>query len=461
MHTWQEYFQNKNSHKQPMVVQESHKFRWNNNNLVTINNIYNWKYRSRRGTIDECDHLKKGRYGDDKPLFIENLPLFKNDGILKYSFSLIEIYLYSASATWTLKNMWRYGIYPMPTINDPICPEHHQRLSIEINPSRQTKSDQQWPTFRYRCHHQQKITTNKNTHNIKNDHCNMKNIKTTNHNIKNMKNIKDKTVMTTNQYKYKRCIHTCRVSGYGGFLSGNKGINGRNFLLLLYAWCFRLSGSQIEGLGLDVVTHKTRVGLFQKFRNVCSEMIKLYKVKLGGPGKKVEVDESNFKVKAKGNVGYALKIGDKWVVGYVGPLFGNENWNGVCLRFVDFRDAQTLNELTLEFVEPGSKINSDGWKGYSSVSKLTGEDGKPIYDHDVVIHEYNFKDPDTGACTNRIEGTWGVIKNWLRNLRGVRKEHLNSYLDEYCIRYNFSHNNKKNMFFMMLDWIAYLYPPHF
>ena len=277
--------------------------------------------------------------------------------------------------------------------------------------------------------------------------------------MKNMKNEKNNNVVS--QYQYKRCIHTVSIAGYGGFLSGNKRINGRNFLLLLYAWCFKLTGNQIEGLGLDVVSHKTRVKLFSQFRDICGQVIKMYKVKLGGPGKKVEVDESNFKVKAKGNVGYALKIGDKWVVGYVGPLFGNENWYGVCLRFVKFRDMKTLNELTLEFVAKGTKINSDGWAGYNQVSKLKDDNGNYIYDHDVVIHEYNFKDPDTGACTNRIEGTWGVIKNWLRTLRGVPKEHLNSYLDEFCVRYNFAHNNNKDLFFMMLDWISYLYPPHF
>ncbi|POM63393.1 Hypothetical protein PHPALM_21216 [Phytophthora palmivora] len=54
------------------------------------------------------------------------------------------------------------------------------------------------------------------------------------------------------------------------------------------------------------------------------------------------------------------------------------------------------------------------------------------YTHRWVNHEECFVDPVTGARTNRIEGAWEVhIKRHLKRMRGVRKELLTGYLDEF------------------------------
>ena len=66
------------------------------------------------------------------------------------------------------------------------------------------------------------------------------------------------------------------------------------------------------------------------------------------------------------------------------------------------RDAHTLENIITTYVERGSIIHSDGWKGYSKLSDLG-------YFHDTVILDREFV-ISTGVHTNRIEGFWSAFK---------------------------------------------------
>ena len=57
------------------------------------------------------------------------------------------------------------------------------------------------------------------------------------------------------------------------------------------------------------------------------------------------------------------------------------------------------------------------------------------YSHDYVNHSINFVDPVTGAHTNTIEGLWEIhIKRHIKRMRGVRKNIVDGYLDEFMWR---------------------------
>jgi len=57
------------------------------------------------------------------------------------------------------------------------------------------------------------------------------------------------------------------------------------------------------------------------------------------------------------------------------------------------------------------------------------------YSHRWVNHRRNFIDPETGANTQRVEGAWEVrIKQYLKRMRGIQKESIDSYLDEFLWR---------------------------
>lgn len=57
------------------------------------------------------------------------------------------------------------------------------------------------------------------------------------------------------------------------------------------------------------------------------------------------------------------------------------------------------------------------------------------YEHQWVNHSRNFVDPITGAHTQTIEGVWeNRIKVHLKRMRGIKKEMVASYLDEFLWR---------------------------
>ena len=67
------------------------------------------------------------------------------------------------------------------------------------------------------------------------------------------------------------------------------------------------------------------------------------------------------------------------------------------------RSMNTLNDVFISHVKPGSIIITDGWRGYNELNIW--------FEHLVVNHSENYVDPETGATINSIEGTWNAIKH--------------------------------------------------
>ncbi|GFV88256.1 mitotic-spindle organizing protein 2A [Trichonephila clavipes] len=86
-----------------------------------------------------------------------------------------------------------------------------------------------------------------------------------------------------------------------------------------------------------------------------------------------------------------------------------------------------------EWVLPESTIVSDCWKAYKCLS----DEG---FKHLEVNHSVCFKDPDTGAHTNPIEGTWSAIKRFLRNHTSHAEGMFDYYLAEYLWRRSRDHS---------------------
>lgn len=166
--------------------------------------------------------------------------------------------------------------------------------------------------------------------------------------------------------------------------------------------------------------------------------------KLGGEGKRVQVDESLFRGRRKYHRGrfllgdvdaetesdrslrranYGTRVNGPWVVGLV-----EEGSERLRMFIVEKRDSQTLNSIILENVENETVVVTDGWTGYSTISQYG-------FNHEVVIHEENFLDPISGANTQRIECEWGHAKLLIMRLRrGTTMNLLQSHLDEFCFR---------------------------
>ncbi|GFV61744.1 mitotic-spindle organizing protein 2A [Trichonephila clavipes] len=103
-----------------------------------------------------------------------------------------------------------------------------------------------------------------------------------------------------------------------------------------------------------------------------------------------------------------------------------------CLSGVKSNERGTLSVIK-EWVVPGSVIISDCWKAYDCLS----HEG---YQHLRVNHSLTFKDPETGAHTNSIEGTWSAIKRSLRNHAAHVEGEFDHYLAEYMWRRRRGHS---------------------
>jgi hypothetical protein len=165
----------------------------------------------------------------------------------------------------------------------------------------------------------------------------------------------------------------------------------RTVLAIIKCWSAQLTINKTISsikLHLDSDIHRETVScLFNKMRQMCTLDIDKKNLKMGGPGKIVEIDESLY-AKVKHSKGKNLMRPQVWTFGLVQRK--DSTTNGKCyMQVVPNREAQTLLAVIYEKVLNGSTIYSDCWSSYEKLSKLG-------YTHLTVNHTYNFLDPDSG-----------------------------------------------------------------
>ncbi|KAI9552605.1 hypothetical protein GHT06_020470 [Daphnia sinensis] len=129
----------------------------------------------------------------------------------------------------------------------------------------------------------------------------------------------------------------------------------------------------------NIIAHGTPIDWYNFNREVAEDIVINNSEKIGGINITVEIDESKFG-KRKYNRG--KRVDSDWVFG------GVESGSGKCfLVVVPDRSADTLLDIIKEWILPGSIIREHN-----------------EYIHLKVNHSLNFKDSETGAYTNPIEG---------------------------------------------------------
>ena len=103
-------------------------------------------------------------------------------------------------------------------------------------------------------------------------------------------------------------------------------------------------------------------------------------------------------------------------------LFGgverNTNGRRCFLVPVETRDAATLLPLIRQYIAPGTRILSDGWRAYNRIQQQAGQN----YQHDVVIHERHFVDPNDHSTHTEYRITLEYIKK-----KPFKKRQWNKY----------------------------------
>lgn len=116
------------------------------------------------------------------------------------------------------------------------------------------------------------------------------------------------------------------------------------------------------------------------------------------------------------------------------PLLGmieRGNEGKVYVVLIENREAVTLEDVLLKYIEKGTTVFTDGFSGYNNLHKY--------FDHDWVNHskgEYCREE----VHTNNIENFWGIFKRTIRGAhQKVSGEYVQNYLDECVWKFNNRH----------------------
>ena len=144
---------------------------------------------------------------------------------------------------------------------------------------------------------------------------------------------------------------------------------------------------------------------------------------VGGVGKTVEIDESNF-TRNKGKKGRKFPL--TWVFG----VFERDSKKVVLVRVEgNIRNRRTMEALIKKHIKPGTHIISDDWRAYKHVKDL------PDYTHSIVNHTKGFVNKqDRTVHTQNIECTWRLAKHRNKVQCGTYRPQLDNCLCDFMYR---------------------------
>jgi predicted RNA-binding Zn-ribbon protein involved in translation (DUF1610 family) len=180
-----------------------------------------------------------------------------------------------------------------------------------------------------------------------------------------------------------------------------------------------LSARQLQRL-LGLGSYRTAWMLAGKLRRA---MVDPQRAPLSGL---IEADESTLPLRTKddppaGGGGRSLE-GKMAIAGTV------EISDGVVgrlrLQAIDDYSAETLHAFLLKAVTPGSAVKTDGWSGYPGAPGLAHD---PHVVGKMAAH----------VILPTIHTIFSNVKSWAKGVyHGLRRPHLQSYLDEFVFRFN-------------------------
>jgi predicted RNA-binding Zn-ribbon protein involved in translation (DUF1610 family) len=180
-----------------------------------------------------------------------------------------------------------------------------------------------------------------------------------------------------------------------------------------------LSARQLQFM-LGLGSYRTAWMLAGKLRRA---MVDPQRAPLSG---RIEADESTLPLRTKddppaGGGGRSLE-GKMAIAGAV------EISDGVVgrlrLQVIDDYSAETLHAFRTGAAAPGSELRTDGWSGYP---------GAPGLDHDPHV----VGTMAAHVILPTIHTVFSNVKSWAKGVyHGLRRPHLQSYLDEFVFRFN-------------------------
>lgn len=248
------------------------------------------------------------------------------------------------------------------------------------------------------------------------------------------------TVESSNKIKKIRCNFS--VSARKGTFFSKSNLSVETICNFVIFWAIMRPPRTVLIQKELKITPVTVVDWSSFCREICINWCFQNKVKIGGVGVTVEIDEAKIG-KRKYNRGRLIE--GKWIFG--GFERGTKKMF-VCA--VENRSKDTLLNVIQDYILPGTTIISDCWKAYDCLQ----DEG---YTHLKVNHSLNFVDPATGAHTQNIERCWREVRGNVPRY-GRSDRHYEGYLCEFLWKRSVpDHLERMHEFFKIASSLYYPY----
>jgi hypothetical protein len=205
----------------------------------------------------------------------------------------------------------------------------------------------------------------------------------------------------------------------------------KQLLFLLYHFCNEIPVVDVRYL--TGISNNTIVVWNRVFREACAKYLAHNCRLLGINTSVVQIDETLI---ARRKYNHGRMIREQWLFGAIDSVK-----NHFILRNITRRTKEELRRVIMDTISEEALVVSDMLSAYMF---LFTNDLPQL--HLTVNHSTNFVDPETDAHTNSIENFLMRLKQGLRRRYQRSREHLGSYLDEFCFRARFKREDKFNMF---------------
>jgi hypothetical protein len=217
-------------------------------------------------------------------------------------------------------------------------------------------------------------------------------------------------------------------------------------------WLFATGKDGISALSLkrvlEIGSYQTAWAMLHRLRSV---LVRPGRERLSGT---VEVDETYIGGEEPGLPG-GRALGKK-VLTAIAAEVREPKGLGRC-RMAPIPDASglTLFGFVSDHVEPGTRVVTDGWKGYEGISRLG-------YYHDRRSQRAaRLRGDDPHALLPGVHRIASLAKRWLLGTHqgSVGAEHMGSYLNEFVFRFNRRTSRSRGMLFYRVMELAAVHDP--
>ena len=227
-----------------------------------------------------------------------------------------------------------------------------------------------------------------------------------------------------------RGVWECAACRYQVSVTAGTVLHKTHTALHLWFWAAYLMTTATPGISamqlqrqLGLTRYQTAWTILHKLRRA---MVNPDRSLLTG---EVEVDECHVGGRETGRCGGRSLIAKAALVAVAVEVRGNGSGR-VRMSVIPNASGDTLCDFVADNVAPGAIVHTDGWMGYTALTKNG-------YDNRKRSQRAAKKIGDTDPVLPRVHRAISNFKTWLRGThRAVSNEHLDVYMNEFTFRYN-------------------------